>query len=186
MANDDRVPDTELANYIRKLQDEVDERIVLLRALRENYDPEEIDHHEYIKTEAWQKQRQRVFRRDKFRCVLCGSATNLEVHHITYKRLGAEDISDLITLCDDCHETIHDQVNIIFAPSQFWELEKILYELENRDSPFHVTTPFVSWTVEDLVREATDLRAELLSINENIKDKFLSIDIRFMKCVGGT
>ena len=52
--------------------------------------------------------RQKVFRRDGFKCVICGKAKNLNVHHITYENLGAEKVSDLVTLCRDCHEDIHN------------------------------------------------------------------------------
>ena len=174
MANDDRVPDTELANYIRKLQDEVDERIVLLRALRENYDPGEIDYYEYIKTEEWQKIRQKVFRRDRFQCVMCGCSKNLEAHHITYKRLGAENISDLVTLCEDCHERVHGEGHFLYATKEFFQLEDLLTILEHGNDN------------EDFIRMVNDLRAEILASNESLKKEFDSIESRFMKCVGGT
>ena len=47
---------------------------------------------------------------DKYRCVMCGTGKNLEVHHITYARLGYEDLYDLVTLCKKCHrEIIHEK-----------------------------------------------------------------------------
>ena len=95
-----RKPDTELAKAIRSLE-------VILNVLRENYDSSKIDHHEYLKTEAWQERRFNTFKRDGFQCVCCGAAKNLEAHHITYKNLGAELQSDLVTLCRKCHEDIH-------------------------------------------------------------------------------
>ena len=181
MANKDRIPDTETAAAIRKLQDEVDEKTVLLRALCENYDPEEIDHHEYIKTEAWRKKRQRVFRRDRFQCVYCGCSKNLEVqhvtlevHHITYKRLGAEDISDLVTLCNDCHQLIHEERYYLYTTRQFWLFKELLTALEDGNEN------------EDFIRMLTDLRAEILAVNENLKKDIDSMESRFMKCVGGT
>lgn len=45
------------------------------------------------------------------RCVLCGSTDRLNVHHRAYRR-GAEpweyDEADLLTLCENCHATIHE------------------------------------------------------------------------------
>lgn len=108
MKNKNRKPDTPLADAIRKLQAEIDEKALILKALREQYDASEIDYYEYLKTEAWQAQRLRVFRRDGFKCVCCGAAKNLDVHHITYKRLGAEELEDLATLCRTCHEKVHN------------------------------------------------------------------------------
>lgn len=32
---------------------------------------------------------------------------DLQVHHITYERLGCHEIDDLITLCRPCHTKIH-------------------------------------------------------------------------------
>lgn len=101
-------PDTNLAKAIRELQNEVDQKITLLEALRKDYDPEEIDFYQYIKTQAWEEMRQKVFRRDGFRCVVCGEEKNLNVHHLTYENLGAEKVSDMITLCRTCHQGIHE------------------------------------------------------------------------------
>ena len=108
-----RKPDTELAKAIRDLQNEIDSKVVILKALREQYDQDEIDWGEYLKTEAWQEQRAKIFRRDGFQCVCCGAAKNLEAHHITYKNLGAEEKSDLVTLCRDCHEKLHSEKILI-------------------------------------------------------------------------
>lgn len=100
--------DTNLAKAIRELQNEVEQKTILLEALRKEYDPEEINYYQYIQTQAWEEMRQKVFRRDGFKCVICGDAKALNVHHITYENLGAEKVSDLVTLCRDCHEKIHD------------------------------------------------------------------------------
>ena len=99
--------DTKLAKAIRELQDEVDVKITLLESLRKNYKAEEIDYYSYLKTQAWEEMRQKIFRRDGFKCVICHEAKNLNVHHITYENLGAEKESDLVTLCQACHEKVH-------------------------------------------------------------------------------
>lgn len=99
--------DTKLAKAIRTLQNEVDEKMTLLETLRDNYDAEDIDYYAYLKTQAWEDMRQKIFRRDGFKCVICHEAKNLNVHHITYENLGAEKESDLVTLCQACHEKVH-------------------------------------------------------------------------------
>jgi 5-methylcytosine-specific restriction endonuclease McrA len=38
---------------------------------------------------------------------LCLSRERLEVHHLSYARLGREELSDLITLCHECHKAVH-------------------------------------------------------------------------------
>ena len=110
--------DTNLAKAIRELQNEVEQKTTLLEALRKEYDPEEINYYQYIQTQAWEEMRQKVFRRDGFKCVICNEAKDLNVHHITYENLGAEKVSDLVTLCRNCHEEIHNG-----KPSFGWSYE---------------------------------------------------------------
>lgn len=35
------------------------------------------------------------------------STLNMQVHHLTYERLGKETFSDLVVICDECHERLH-------------------------------------------------------------------------------
>lgn len=107
-----RKPDTPLAKAIRDLQNEIDSKIVMLKALREQYDSDEVDYYGYIQTEAWREQRMKILRRDNFQCVCCGTAKNLHVHHITYENLGAEEEGDLVTLCSSCHANVHSMEDI--------------------------------------------------------------------------
>ena len=64
---------------------------------------------EYIKSDKWLEKRHRVWRRDGMRCVECGSAMNLQCHHLTYENLGDEPLQDLVTLCRSCHREKHDR-----------------------------------------------------------------------------
>ena len=41
-------------------------------------------------------------------CDTCGASEYLHVHHLNYKRLGAELMSDLQVLCRPCHELVHE------------------------------------------------------------------------------
>lgn len=65
------------------------------------------EYRQYIRSDEWEKKREERLKKDGYKCQECGTAKNLEVHHITYERLGNEDINDLITLCKECHENIH-------------------------------------------------------------------------------
>jgi len=50
----------------------------------------------------------RVLRRDGWRCQFCGTRTNLEVHHQQFRsQSGADSEDNLITLCSNCHSSIH-------------------------------------------------------------------------------
>ena len=58
----------------------------------------------------WEEVRQRILRRDGGRCVVCGSADRLNVHHRLYREGRAAweyRAEDLVTLCSDHHRKAH-------------------------------------------------------------------------------
>jgi 5-methylcytosine-specific restriction endonuclease McrA len=56
----------------------------------------------------YQALRNQVLRRDGWRCQFCGMSNNLHVHHVKSRSsLGDDEIQNLITLCANCHETLH-------------------------------------------------------------------------------
>jgi 5-methylcytosine-specific restriction endonuclease McrA len=56
----------------------------------------------------YEQLRQKVLRRDQWRCQGCGSLSGSEVHHRTPKgRHGNDTEENLITLCTSCHRKIH-------------------------------------------------------------------------------
>lgn len=68
------------------------------------------DKQAYLKSSQWQTLRKKVLKRDAYTCQSCQtSGIPLEVHHITYIRLGNENISDLVSVCRYCHQAIHDK-----------------------------------------------------------------------------
>jgi len=62
----------------------------------------------YLKSEAWQRKRYVVFKRDNWRCVYCGAPAT-QVHHKKYAKynIGKEPIEWLVSVCKDCHESLH-------------------------------------------------------------------------------
>ena len=69
----------------------------------------------YLRSKAWyQKRKAKLFNAD-YTCEKCGYCSYkatveipLDVHHKTYERLGNEDIDDLMVLCRNCHDRIHN------------------------------------------------------------------------------
>lgn len=62
---------------------------------------------EYLHSEAWKRKRYVVLRRDNWRCVYCGAPAT-QVHHKKYARnIGREPIQWLVSVCDSCHDNIH-------------------------------------------------------------------------------
>jgi len=65
---------------------------------------------DYYNSPEWAAKRNERLRIDGYKCARCGFTRALEVHHINYNRIFAEDVSrDLITLCKKCHNEIEKQ-----------------------------------------------------------------------------
>jgi hypothetical protein len=67
---------------------------------------------DYLKSEAWQRKRYVVLKRDNWRCVFCGSKTT-QVHHKRYAKynIGKESIEWLVSVCKYCHDKQHQRQN---------------------------------------------------------------------------
>lgn len=64
----------------------------------------------YLQSQQWKDIRKVILKRDNYTCRKCHEDNiPLEIHHITYARLGHEDYSDLVALCRTCHQSIHDK-----------------------------------------------------------------------------
>ena len=61
----------------------------------------------------WQKKRLEIMNRDEFRCLNCHASDNLTVHHLHYEtglKLWEYDNESLVTLCNDCHNSLHKEL----------------------------------------------------------------------------
>ena len=58
----------------------------------------------YITSFDWWLKSKEALERAGYRCERCGAGKPLEVHHLTYERLGEERPEDLLVVCPDCHE----------------------------------------------------------------------------------
>jgi restriction endonuclease Mrr len=64
----------------------------------------------YLRTPEWRRTRAAALLRAGDACSLDVTHTdNLEVHHRTYERLGAELVTDLAVLCHTCHGLYHEE-----------------------------------------------------------------------------
>jgi HNH endonuclease len=70
------------------------EEVLALRAL---------PYAEYLQSSWWRARRNDALRAASYRCHRCESKRELQVHHLTYERLGAELPDDLEVLCRGCH-----------------------------------------------------------------------------------
>ena len=85
--------------------------------------PRGIDYAQYLASPEWQEKRAKRLALDKYKCALCPSKNNLNVHHLTYANLGNEDVdNDLITLCRRCHQKLEDYKKVRDEhPSYFYQ-----------------------------------------------------------------
>jgi len=62
---------------------------------------------EYLQSNHWKAMRKRQLKLANYKCGLCNSKDNLNVHHKTYENRGDEKDEDLIVLCQECHAKFH-------------------------------------------------------------------------------
>jgi 5-methylcytosine-specific restriction endonuclease McrA len=68
-------------------------------------------YYEYLQSDHWKEFRKKYYRsRKRKSCTLCKSRNDIHLHHITYNRLGREQLNDVIPLCGECHELIHEHL----------------------------------------------------------------------------
>ena len=61
----------------------------------------------YMGSPEWKNFRRMALAKASHRCQVCGSNLNLQVHHNNYDRLGCELLSDVVVLCEPCHNLHH-------------------------------------------------------------------------------
>ena len=64
----------------------------------------------YLGSAAWKAQAKAARARAGHRCTRCKRAGPLDVHHLTYARLGHELPEDLVAVCHACHWALHGKV----------------------------------------------------------------------------
>lgn len=61
----------------------------------------------YLRTAHWRSIRNRALKLAGYQCERCHVGRDLQVHHLTYDRLGAEQDDDLEVVCRGCHLGLH-------------------------------------------------------------------------------
>lgn len=76
------------------------------------------DYNEYLDTDEWKYKRNKVIKRDNSLC-LCGEKSTV-VHHKTYINVSQEKLSDLVSLCKNCHDGYHGRLSV--SSDIFWNM----------------------------------------------------------------
>lgn len=71
-----------------------------------------MDYKEYLKTEHWQEVRELKLQSVNYKCQICNSNKELNIHHRSYENLYDEQnhLEDLTVLCKECHGLYHDRL----------------------------------------------------------------------------
>lgn len=99
--------DKEIRDLTRKFYDQADEIEKLHRDKPWRWPL----YQQYLNSKEWALKKKEVLFRDDYCCQLCGEVENLNVHHLTYNRVGDEALFDLVTFCRSCHEIEHGKVD---------------------------------------------------------------------------
>lgn len=78
-----------------------------MRDLFGNEIPEQTDYERYMASKKWDEKRRQKLAEAGYVCQRCGlsaHSVDLQVHHLTYERLGHERMEDLQVVCPQCHE----------------------------------------------------------------------------------
>lgn len=78
---------------------------------------EKLSYYEQLKHPKWQKRRLEILNASNFKCKRCGAGDDtLHVHHRHYvkgRMVWEYDDSELIALCEFCHQEEHDKSDLI-------------------------------------------------------------------------
>lgn len=66
----------------------------------------------YLKTEEWKEIRKKVLFRAQDICEGCRENHAIHVHHLSYEHVGNEFLFELVAVCKDCHDRIHEKDEI--------------------------------------------------------------------------
>jgi hypothetical protein len=62
----------------------------------------------YMASDHWKARKDRYFRTHEKRCAACGSVDEVQLHHLSYEKMGREPNDDLMPLCQICHSLVHE------------------------------------------------------------------------------
>lgn len=73
------------------------------------YERRRYNYHEYLRSDKWREIRHAVLERDRHLCQGCLATEATCVHHKTYDNIYDELAFQLVSLCKNCHDKLHDR-----------------------------------------------------------------------------
>ena len=65
---------------------------------------------EHMQSQYWFDLKQYRLALANYVCESCGTSGPLELHHVDYSNLLAENINDVRVICRQCHQTVHNRL----------------------------------------------------------------------------
>jgi 5-methylcytosine-specific restriction endonuclease McrA len=87
-----------------------------MRAARRARELVAMPYRHYLATPEWAERAAETRRRFGHRCAVCNADAELDAHHRTYERRGAEEPADLTALCRACHALFHEWRDLAAVP----------------------------------------------------------------------
>ena len=81
-----------------------------------------VDYQKYLASREWRLKRQEVIQRYGNVCWRCQDAPIENIHHLTYERVGHEEMDDLMGVCRPCHEYLSAERKDDPAVKVIWDL----------------------------------------------------------------
>lgn len=86
----------------------------------------------YIRSPLWRKRRKALIQERNHTCGKCGlfrfGAGELQVHHLTYDRLGHEKDTDMLVVCRHCHGLADEERKVKVAADSARRLDDARFE----------------------------------------------------------
>lgn len=69
-----------------------------------------LNYKDYLKGLHWSIFKTKYFQYHKKECSICGKKYGIQLHHLTYDNIGNETFDDVICVCGECHDKIHEEL----------------------------------------------------------------------------
>ena len=102
--------------------------------------PQDFDYQAYLAGREWGLLREAVRERSKDRCEHCFAGPQQAVHHLTYERIGHEELVDLMAVCNPCHEFLSGKTTD--SPLNDWLVISPALSSHGRRHRYHLAIPY--------------------------------------------
>lgn len=107
------------------------------------------DYTSYIHSAEWRRKADERLKLDNHICQVCGAEAT-DVHHMTYDNFKAEPMSDLVSLCRECHKKAEDIYDPSITP---WAMDRrksggYNFMAAMREDAMAVSQIVIDWLIE--------------------------------------